>query len=208
MLMYGPPGCGKTMLARATAGEARTSFIEVKIAEVLDRWLGESEKRLVAAFAEARQRKPAILFFDEIEALAARRHYDSDNSRATLVSTFLSTFDGIAEANDGVLVLAATNVPWAVDSAFRRPGRFDRVIFVPPPDRASRQAILQRLLSDKPLVPGLDLSRYATATTGFSGADLLNFIETAVGVAIEQEIAGTRHTCIEPHSSGRCFWRR
>ena len=191
VLMYGPPGCGKTMLARATAGEARTSFIEVKIAEVLDRWLGESEKRLVAAFAEARQRKPAILFFDEIEALAARRHYDSDNSRATLVSTFLSTFDGIAEANDGVLVLAATNVPWAVDSAFRRPGRFDRVIFVPPPDRASRQAILQRLLSDKPLVPGLDLSRYATATTGFSGADLLNFIETAVDVAIEQEIAGT-----------------
>ncbi len=191
ILLYGPPGCGKTMLARATAGEARTSFIEVSIAEILDRWLGQSEKRIVAAFAEARQRKPSILFFDEIEALAARRHYDSDNSKASLVSTFLSTFDGIAESNDGILVLAATNVPWAVDSAFRRPGRFDRVIFVPPPDRASRRAILQHLLADKPTAPGVDLDRYAAATAGFSGADLLNLVETAIDLAIEQEMAGT-----------------
>ena len=191
ILLYGPPGCGKTMLARATAGEARTSFIEVSIAEILDRWLGQSEKRIVAAFAEARQRKPSILFFDEIEALAARRHYDSDNSKASLVSTFLSTFDGIAESNEGILVLAATNVPWAVDSAFRRPGRFDRVIFVPPPDRPSRRAILQHLLAGKPTAPGVDLDRFAAATAGFSGADLLNLVETAIDLAIEQEMAGT-----------------
>ncbi len=190
VLLYGPPGCGKTMLARATAGESRSSFIEVSIAEILDRYMGQSEKRIVAAFGEARQRKPAILFFDEIEALAARRHYDSDNSKATLVSTFLSTFDGMAEANEGILVLAATNVPWAVDSAFRRPGRFDRVIFVPPPDRAARRSILQALLADKPVAPGVDLDKIAAATSGYSGADLTNIVETAIDLAIEQEMSG------------------
>jgi SpoVK/Ycf46/Vps4 family AAA+-type ATPase len=190
VLLYGPPGCGKTMLARATAGEAHTSFIEVGIAEILNKWQGQSEKRLVAAFAEARARKPAILFFDEIEALAARRHYDSDNGKAALVSTFLSTFDGLHAANEGVLVLAATNVPWAVDSAFRRPGRFDRVLFVPPPDKAARLDILRGLIKGKPVAPGIDLDRYATKTVGFSGADLMNLVETAIDLAIEQEMAG------------------
>jgi SpoVK/Ycf46/Vps4 family AAA+-type ATPase len=190
ILLYGPPGCGKTMLARAAAGEARTSFIEVRISEILDRHWGQSEKRLVAAFAEARARKPAILFFDEIEALAARRHFDSDSGKAALVSTFLSTFDGLTAENSGILVLAATNVPWAVDSAFRRPGRFDRVMFVPPPDRAGRFGILRTLLAEKPVAPGVDLEKYAAASSGFSGADLLNLVETAVDLAIEEEMAG------------------
>jgi SpoVK/Ycf46/Vps4 family AAA+-type ATPase len=190
ILLYGPPGCGKTMLVRATAGEAKINFISVSISEVLDRWLGESEKRLVAAFTEAQQRKPAILFFDEIEALAGRRNYDSSSTRASLVSTFLSSFDISTTKSEGILVIAATNVPWAIDGAFRRPGRFDRMIFVPPPDKVSRLAILRGLTANRPLASGVNLEKYAANTAGFSGADLMNLVETAIDLAIEQEMIG------------------
>ncbi|WP_298285020.1 26S protease regulatory subunit [Acidocella sp.] len=191
LLLYGPPGCGKTMLAHAAAVEAKVAFIEVAIAEVLDRWLGESEKRITAAFAEAKARRPAILFFDEIEALAARRHFDGSHGMSSVVSAFLSAFDGLNAANEGVLVLAATNLPWAVDPAFRRPGRFDRTIFIPPPDRAARLAILVGLLRGRPVLEGVDLAAFAEATVGFSGADLTNLVETAIDLAIEQNLSGT-----------------
>lgn len=190
LLLYGPPGCGKTMLARATAGEAGAAFIPVEITSILDRYHGDSEKHLVAAFAEARYRRPAVLFFDEIEALAARRS-GGQEYRSSLVSTFLNAFDGLREDADGVLVLGATNVPWSVDSAFRRPGRFDRVLFVPPPDAATRTAILELLLHQRPIAAGLDLRRVAAATSGFSGADLLNLVETAIDLAIEESLSGT-----------------
>jgi transitional endoplasmic reticulum ATPase len=184
VLMYGPPGCGKTMLARATAGEARAHFVAVAITDVLDKYFGESERKLAQAFAQARARRPAVLFFDELEAMTSRRRASGEIG-ASLVSTFLSEMDGFASDGDGVLVIGATNTPWAVDAAFRRPGRFDRVLFVPPPDQAARAAILELMMQGRPLAPGLDLQRFAAATSGFSGADLANLAETAVELAIE-----------------------
>ncbi|MBI1384466.1 MAG: AAA family ATPase [Rhizobiales bacterium] len=188
VLLYGPPGCGKTMLARATAGECGARFISVAIAEVLDMYIGESEKRLTALFAEARRETPSVLFFDEIEAFAARRRYGTHDSSASLVSTFLSELDGFSSNNTGVLVLAATNVPWAVDSAFRRPGRFDRMHFVPPPDREARAHILSLLLAEVPGGASIDVAELAGRTSGLSGADLRLLVETASDMAIDASI--------------------
>lgn len=190
VLMYGPPGCGKTMLARATAGECGAAFINVEIPDILDMYIGESEKRLAAIFAETRQKAPAVLFFDEIEALAAKRRFGETSTGAALVSTFLSELDGFQNTNDGVLTLAATNVPWAIDSAFRRHGRFDRFIFVPPPDALARREILVRLLKDRPQAPSLDLDAVAKRTSGFSGADLASLVEEACDLAIEESLNG------------------
>jgi SpoVK/Ycf46/Vps4 family AAA+-type ATPase len=131
-----------------------------------------------------------VLFFDEIEAMAAKRRFAETSNGAALVSTFLSEMDGFGSANDGVLTLAATNVPWAIDSAFRRHGRFDRFIFVPPPDAPARREILVRLLKDRPQSPSLDLDAVAKRTSGFSGADLASLIEEACDLAIEESLKG------------------
>lgn len=186
VLMFGPPGCGKTMLARATAGECGAAFINVEIPDVLDMYIGESEKRLAAIFAEARGKAPAVLFFDEIEALAARRRFGETSNGAAVVSTFLAQMDGFESANEGVLILAATNVPWAIDSAFRRHGRFERFIFVPPPDAEARAAILGKLMEGRPQSSGLDLRGLAQRASGFSGADLASLVEEACDLAIAE----------------------
>ncbi|MFT3722468.1 MAG: ATP-binding protein [Hyphomonadaceae bacterium] len=187
VLLYGPPGCGKTMMARATAGEVGASFISIEIAEILDMYIGQSEKRLASAFETARSGTPAVLFFDEIEALAARRRFGHADHGASLVSTFLNELDGVNASNEGILVLAATNVPWAIDTAFRRPGRFDRVIFIPPPDRDARAAILRMAMQDRPQ-DGVNLDPIAQATSGFSGADLVGLVEEACDFAIEESL--------------------
>lgn len=192
ILLYGPPGCGKTLLARATAGECGAKFFNVAIADVLDMYIGESERKLQAVFERARQSAPSVLFFDEIEALGGKRQYAREATTAKVVSQFLAEMDGFAQRNEGVLVLGATNVPWAVDSAFRRPGRFDRVQFVPPPDREARKAVLEILLKDRPVADAIDLDFLAKATSGFSGADLRHLVETAVEYAIEKSIAQER----------------
>ena len=177
--MYGPPGCGKTHLARATAGEIKAGFIAVGISDVLDMWIGHSERNLRALFDQARSSRPCVLFFDEVDALGARRSDMHSAANRHVVNQFLSELDGVERSNDGLLILAATNAPWHVDAAFRRPGRFDRILFVPPPDQSGRAAILRLHLAGKP-VENLDCDQVAAKTEGFSGADLKAVVDQAV----------------------------
>ena len=171
VLLYGPPGCGKTLLARATAGEIRASFISVGIHQILDMWMGNSEKRLHELFETARRHAPAVLFFDEVDALAADRNDLKKSAGRTLINQFLAEMDGGEGNNDGLLILGATNAPWHLDPAFRRPGRFDRILFVPPPDEVARRAVVEVLARGKP-ASALDAAKLAAKTKDFSGADL------------------------------------
>jgi SpoVK/Ycf46/Vps4 family AAA+-type ATPase len=182
ILMYGPPGCGKTLLARATAGEGKLRFLAIGIHEVLDMWLGQSERNLHGLFEEARRSAPCILFFDEVDALGGRRS-DHAGAGRQVVNQFLAELDGAKASNEGVLVLGATNAPWQLDAAFRRPGRFDRILFVPPPDEAARAAILGVLLAKKPKGE-IDCARIAKRAKEFSGADL----KAVVDLAIEEKL--------------------
>lgn len=179
ILIYGPPGCGKTHLARATAGELGAAFVSVGIADVLDMWLGQSERNLQRLFAVARAHAPCVLFFDEVDALAASRADFKSNAGRHVINQFLAELDGAEHSNEGILVIGATNAPWHMDSAFRRPGRFDQIVFVPPPDRGARTEILRVLLRDRPAVE-IDLDRLAGSTDGYSGADLLGVVDRAV----------------------------
>jgi SpoVK/Ycf46/Vps4 family AAA+-type ATPase len=189
ILLYGPPGCGKTLLARATAGECKARFFNVELSDILDMYIGESEKKLHALFELAREQSPSVLFFDEVEALGGKRQNTREATSSKLNSQFLAEMDGFTQKNSGVLILASTNVPWAIDSAFLRPGRFDRMLFIPPPDREARSEILSILLKDRPVAGDIDIAWLAKQTSGFSGADLKNIVETAVDEAIEESIA-------------------
>ena len=187
VLLYGPPGCGKTLLARATAGECHASFYNIEISDVLDMYIGESEQKLHSIFEKARSNTPCVLFFDELEALAAKREHNKGNS-SNIVSQFLTELDGFSQNNEGVLVLASTNVPWSIDSAFLRPGRFDRMFFVQPPDKEARQGMLEHYLKDKPTDGAIDCAAIAAKTSGFSGADIENLVEMATDEAIDETI--------------------
>ena len=179
VLLYGPPGCGKTHLARATAGEVRAAFMAVGISDVLDMWIGQSEKNLHALFEQARSHRPCVLFFDEVDALGANRTDMLKSGGRHLINQFLNELDGVQSSNEGVLILAATNAPWHLDPAFRRPGRFDRILFVAPPDQAARAEILRILLKGKPAADG-DPEAVAKKTDSYSGADLRAIVELAV----------------------------
>ena len=132
---------------------------------------------------------PSVLFFDELEALAGRRQFSREANSAKMVSQFLAEMDGFAQDNQGVLILGATNAPWAVDAAFRRAGRFDRVQFIPPPDKAARESILGLLIDGRPTMKDIDLAAIAAKTSGFTGADLLQLVEEAADAAIERSLS-------------------
>lgn len=184
ILLYGPPGCGKTFIAKATAGQVKARFINVSLNDILDMWIGNSEKNLHDIFELARRSIPCVLFIDEIDALGASRSDMKHSSGRHLINQFLQELDGISNTNEGVLVLGATNTPWNLDPAFRRPGRFDRIIFVPPPDEASRESILRLKLQNKP-TQGIDYRQVAKKIENFSGADIDALIDIAIEAKLE-----------------------
>lgn len=191
ILMYGPPGCGKTHLARATAGEVRAKFLSVGIHDILDMYFGNSEQKLHQLFEMARRNRPCVLFFDEVDALGASRRDMRTSTGRHLINQFLAELDGANTSNDGILILAATNAPWHLDAAFRRPGRFDRILFVPPPDAPARSEILRILLRDKP-TQDLEYSKLGEKMQEMSGADLKAVIDTAVEAKLREAMKSGR----------------
>ena len=183
ILLYGPPGCGKTFIAKATAGEINAKFISIGLHDILDMWVGNSEKNLHEIFEMARRNTPCVLFFDEVDAIGASRSDLKQSAMRHVINQFLAELDGVESDNEGVLVLAATNAPWSVDPAFRRPGRFDRIIFVEPPDEAAREEILKSMLIGKP-VGEINTAKIAAAAVEYSGADL----HAAIDIAVEDKL--------------------
>lgn len=183
LLMYGPPGCGKTFLARAVAGELGAAFLSVGLSDILDQYIGNSEHNVRDLFQLARRQAPCVLFLDEVDALGQRRSQARGSGMRGVVVSLLEELDGIAADNEGVFVLAATNQPWDIDPALRRPGRLDRTVLVLPPDEPARAAIFQHHLTRRP-VEGIDVAALARATSGYSGADIAYVCEVASEAAL------------------------
>lgn len=189
LLLYGPPGCGKTFMARAVAGELGASFMTATMTDIFDKYIGETEKNLHEIFQAARRAAPAVLFLDEIDAVATKRSTLSGGAawmRQT-VNQLLLELDSMDAQNDGLFVLAATNHPWDIDTALLRPGRLDRMLLVLPPDRPAREAILRHHFSSRPIA-GIDVRKIVARTEDFSGADLEHVVTTAAEKAMMESL--------------------
>ncbi len=187
LLLYGPPGCGKTFIARAVAGELGARFIAVSFADIIDMFVGQSERNIHELFEIARRNAPCVLFLDEVDAIGQKRSQLRHTPMRSAVNQLLLELDDISGHNEGVFLLAATNHPWDVDSALRRPGRFDRTLLVLPPDAAAREEVFRYHLKDRP-VAGIDLARLARQTDGYSGADIAHICETAAERALMDSV--------------------
>ncbi|AMD31064.1 CDC48 family AAA ATPase [Acidilobus sp. 7A] len=188
VLLFGPPGTGKTLLAKAVATESGANFIAIRGPEVLSKWVGESEKAIRDVFRRAREVAPVVVFFDEIDAIAPARGYSFDSGVTDrIVNQLLTEMDGLVPLNN-VVVLAATNRPDIVDPALMRPGRFDRIIYVPPPDKDSRKQIFQVHLRKVPLANDVDIDRLADLTEGYTGADIAAVVREAVFAKLREKL--------------------
>ncbi|OLB72723.1 AAA family ATPase [archaeon 13_2_20CM_2_52_21] len=190
LLLYGPPGTGKTLLAKAVAHESESNFISVKGPELLNKFVGESEKAVREVFRKARQASPCIIFFDEIDSVAPTRGSGMGDSHATerVISQFLTEMDGLEELRN-VIIVAATNRPDIIDSALLRPGRFDRLLFVPPPDVEARKQIFKIHTRKTPLADDVNLDELARKTDGYTGADIASLANTSVMLALREHIS-------------------
>ena len=187
LLLYGPPGTGKTFIARAVAGEMGAGFLSVTISDILDPYIGNSEANLHNIFQQARRHTPCVLFLDELDAIGIKRSLARNSSMRSTVNQLLEELDGVSSDNDGVYLLAATNAPWDIDPALRRPGRLDRTLLVLPPDEPARAAILHTHLRERP-VEGIDLQALARATEGLTGADLSHVCDSAAENALMDSV--------------------
>jgi transitional endoplasmic reticulum ATPase len=197
VLMYGPPGTGKTMMAKAIATELDAPFYNVQCSEVMSKWVGEAEQNLRDLFATARQRLPAVVFFDETESLVARRGGQSTVMNR-LIPEFLAQVDGVKEGPAGLLLLGATNRPWDMDPAALRPGRFGEQIYIGLPDQPARRFILGNSLGRVPCEAGICLDDLAARAEGFSGADLQGLVDRIVDPVFEEAMNVGRPVPVRP----------
>jgi AAA+ superfamily predicted ATPase len=187
LLLWGAPGTGKTFIARALSGELGAAFVSASPADIYNEYFGASEGNVARLFAQARRSAPCVVFLDEIDALGGRRSQRHTDQARGVVNQLLVELDGM-KSNEGLFVLAATNAPWDVDDALRRPGRFDRTVLVLPPDAPARDALLSANLAGRPVVPEIDLSRLVRAAETYSGADLARLVEAATERALDRSV--------------------